>query len=266
MVTRPILVNRQALVIENKVEEDKEIDISLQCKYSHEEIWKIYDGLKQSKPEDFVDPKNKFCNVNQNASIDDEKLRHLEYITAFSILRQVLSGDCKLDVISLVWNYHINNCPKNSDSNYKLKNVLNDAGSLENIPHHTLKHFRKYNSYSDIISCYEDDYESYSDDDYLECSKFYKSIEFLGLTTISFTLDNGSEFGLQYSLPFSYLTNNSVFSVQKSFLENCMISNSPYTQEANTPNSLDIHKLNYYGLKHLVNEGFKNYLCVIVKD
>ena len=154
-----------------------------------------------------------------------------------NILFLLLCSESNLRVKNVHWEYSVDKNSKNYDET-KLNDLIVTAGGLDKIPSYILD-------------------QSYE----LELVKFYKTYSYLGGSTISLRIDNDTEFGLYFCIPFAALK----IGYYASFFEKCevVIPNFPHEKKVN--NTPYIQKYSCEELEQFIKK-YRNTASVVLES
>lgn len=200
--------------ITSSTDSNTALDLCIESYPTVEEFFTLYNKIKKSRPFDKNTDGKKNPKVRSNPNIGTlrNKYNNLANIITGNIFFDVLEDQCELEVREMHWEYKVNDkSPFKDQVNLKLAELLKDAGSLENIPRYLLN----------IL--YQNDFE-----------QFYSRFPLLEGTTLSIRLENGTDMGLYFCIPFTALK----LGYLESFLESCDIIIPTYSHTPSNENTL----------------------------
>lgn len=202
-----------------------------------EDFFKLYNKIKKSRPNKSKAQTSK--RENPNTAALRLKLNKLANVASGNIFFDVLEDQCELEVIQMHWEYDVNEDTQYTEVKAKLLELLDEVGSLENIPKYILNILNQN-----------------------EYGAFYSKYSYFEGTTLSIRLNNGTDKGLYICVPFTALK----MGYLRTFLESCeiVIPNWPHSSKQNLDNPIPSYNeladltLDYQEKAHAIFE--KRYL------
>lgn len=186
-------------------------------KYSDVHLWELYTAIKKARPKLNTSNEDNCLVDNLNASIKKTKLNNLANLITGHLLFDILNEKDYLNVVSITWEYKISEYATFNYEN-ELNSLINDVGSLKNIPGFILGQFKE-----------------------LDEEEFNSRFAFLGGTTFSFRLKDGSKNGMYFCLPSAALYTDYLIK----FIKKCDIEIPNFSHVTNNPKTSIKHRVIY---------------------
>lgn len=162
-------------------------------KNSNDHLWELYTSIKKARPKFDNNIGNSNTVESYNLAVKKSKLNHLANLITGYLLHSILNSNDTINVLSITWEYKISEkAIINYDS--QLRRLINEVGTLKNIPGYII------GQYNVIVPKYQSSSETEK-----SLELFNSKFSFLEGTTFSFRLDNGTNRGLYFCIPYAAL-------------------------------------------------------------